>query len=106
MEGSDDPEVPKFIRDSLSRRQGLPAEEVKLPTREFEGPTPGHVQKAIDREKTEEQILYHQQRALVKDVSSKGLSPESARRLVIPVNEKRLKHQRLAKQLSSEFKVK
>lgn len=98
MEWDTDPEVPKFIRDSLRRRQGLPPEEVKLPTSEFEGPIPGHIQKAIGRVKSEEQNLWVQERDLAK-----RLSPEEAKRLIPPVNEARVRRQELARQLESEF---
>lgn len=73
---------------------------------DFKGPTPENVQRAIAREKTEEQILHNQQRALTKDVSARELSYKSAKRLLGPVNEARLVHQRRVKQITSEFEVK
>lgn len=106
MEWDDDPEVPKFIKDALERRKGFDSgEKGELPKSEFQGPIPAHVQKAIVREESEGQILQNQQSALAKDLASQGLSHQSAKRLLVPVNETKLRHRRLARQIRSEFSV-
>lgn len=112
MEWDADQEPPKFIRDAIRRRQGFNSssasgeKSTELSIGEFQGSIPAHVQKAIAREKTEEQILHNQQRALAKDVSARGLSYKTAKRLLVPVNEVKLVHQRRVKQITSEFEVK
>lgn len=108
MEHNIDPELPKFIRDSIARRNGVdPSQGEKIiPTSDFEGPTPDHVKKAIGREETAAQTLQGQQTTLAKNLASQGASYKEAKRLLVPVNEAKLGHHRLAGQIKSEFEVK
>lgn len=112
MEWDADQEPPKFIRDAIRRRQGFNSssasgeKSTELSIGEFQGSIPAHVQKAIAREESEGQILQNQQSVLAKDIASQKISYKFAKRLLVPVNETKLRHQRLAKQIRSEFKVK
>lgn len=64
---------------------------------------PGHVQRAIDKNDAEVTGLQHHQKTLAGNLDAKGLKGEAKNRLLVPVIGEKLKYQRRAEQIRSEF---